>query len=114
MGKGGGLGCSLAPSGGFSGEEPGTGDGDQRQDGGCAEVRSGWSRTLKGCVHSPSQWVTLEPLPLAVKNQTESQPLLSFSAVGWASVSQHSFLPIHSLPPTPVPRPIPDLSSVEI
>ena len=90
-----------------------TGDEDQRQDGGCGEVRSGWSRDSKGLCPQSYQ-VTLKPLPLAVKNQPESQPLLSFSAVGWASVSQHSFLPIRSLPPTPVPRPIPALSSVEI
>lgn len=34
---------------------PRTRDGDQRQDGGCGEVRSGWSRTLKGCVRSPAR-----------------------------------------------------------
>lgn len=89
-----------------------TGDADQRHDGGCGEVRSGWSQDSKGLCLQSCQ-VTLEPLPLAVKNQPESQPLLS-SAVGWASVSQHSFLPIRSLPSTPVPRPIPALSSVEI
>ena len=51
-----GVGCSPAPSGGFFGEDPpgpGTGTRDRMEAAG--EVRSGWSRTLKGCVHSPAR-----------------------------------------------------------
>lgn len=108
-----GVGCSPAPSGGFFGEDPPrTRDGDERQDGGCGRGEKWVEPDSKGLCPQSCQ-VTLEPLPPAVKNQPESQSLLS-SAVGWASASQHSFLPIRSLPPTPVPRPIPALSSVEI